>query len=678
MWLKMSSGGARQRFARARGVAREDECATQVSAGEFGALLARVARDPDVVCLELMEAPVEDEVRQLRACLRRAPHVAEVRLTSNRFEEGAASADLERWLEAVPPSTLVYLDDEGVSAALAAQLINFGAQRLRFYRPQIAEAQWIAPSHALRHLHLEYDSNMGRDADLREETQLFSGALQACTALASLHLEHGELGAEAIAVLSAFVGASTSLTSLELSDSMGRAGDLEPLWVGLRDSETSVLARLSVSARGQTLAAFGEFLASSRARGHLLELDLSSCSPETACLLLPAIAEHCDNLVNLQLGFVTAMSGFVSLDVAVTYALFKDAARLLAGLTRRVTSRALLSLGLSGGEIALSKSGHALLFEFLALCTTTAPGLHVLAVGELASLPVPLFDAVERVRVLDLAFSKRKADVQLISAALVRNACVERIRLRNLDELSALELISWFKREKPSALTELDLALDSVSCETFVTLLDALSALPALTSLRFEAGSGQRTVRLGHDACSVAITRLLCAAPSRGLRAITIDIPFSIDEKHVGAEKHSAALDQQVEQAVLAHPSLEETNLVPGAEITGEAEDGVNLVELRLSGTAAVLESRRLRRHRLAGHWAQVSVLLAFARAHDATLHGAALPLLSVISALAGLILPEERWAQRFMATHFFSADAHDFSSAATASRGALKKRKRS
>ena len=356
----MSSGSqlekSRQRFARARGIAQEDQYATEVPAAEFTALLARVVRDPELVSLELMEPPVADEMRQLRTCLRRAPHVAEVRLTSSRFKKSVARAlDLELWLEAVPPARLVYLEDEGVSAAFMQRLGDFGAQRLRFYRPQLAEVPWIVPSQTLRHLHLEYDPNMGRDSDLAEETRLFRAALEACTALVSLHLEHGDLSEDAVAALSDFVGSSASLTSLELDDSLGANANLDPLWLALRDSKTSRLERLALSADGQKLTGFDEFLAAPRARAHLIDLELASCALKTACVLLPAVAEHCDGLISLQLAFA-------SLDVPIADALFNYA---LATQNRRAASRSLVAefrrrrIGIgSSALVRLSRAFH--------------------------------------------------------------------------------------------------------------------------------------------------------------------------------------------------------------------------------------------------------------------------------------------------------------------------------
>ena len=573
---------------------------------DFTGMLAHIQQNPEIDYLELRSAPTGDQVAQLRACLKLAPHVRQAWFFSSLDMHG-----IEQWLGALPPATLLELRDHELSVAFAAQLSTMQVERLAFHGLQETLVAFVEAHESLAQL--TWDLGSVTSLGLERE-KLACRLLRTFGRLKSLKFNDGDFSDVMVTWLAEALAQSETLTALDIFTL--DSGSLAPLWTSLRDSTTCVLESLTLQ-RVKEGTSLGEFLASAHARKHLSHLTLGECGRRSASWLLPVIVCNRTGLVALDLSFNVKRGRRDS-------GLAQKASEKLSRHVELAGARPILSrLRFAVDNVnGLSSQDETLMLAFISvmLCDNQETQSLSCAMGGRAHRV--LMPTVVHARSLDLEVGKMEAK-ELVSA-LKQNRRLETLQLRGVDELLLDPLAQWLETDAPSSLNKISLTLNIVSSAALRRLL-ASCASQTLLYLCVQRNDMEGESR---NANCAAIVRLLQGAPA--LQSFTLTgVDFLSDLNAV-----------EVSDAVLAHPSLETTNLV---EMTGDA-------------VKAAFAQRRLRRHRLAAHWAQVSVLLGFARNHPRALHGSIVPLLPALAALAGLALPAQGWIEHFMSTACFAS----------------------
>ena len=616
------------------------------TAANLGVILARIQQDPSIDRVSCLLPPRADEVEQLRQCLRCAPHVTEL-----HFRVSPETRDLEGWLSALSSATLLDIETEAgraIPATFALRLTESSFSRVRLFALQGSTVAFVEEQQDL--CSLDWTWRLGLDQE-----ELACRMLRAVNRLSSFRFRHGSFSKGMVAALSTAFLTTRTLYSLELTGTgvAHKGGDtLAPLWVALRDAPACALRKLTVVGPIAQFEGLGEFLASATARAHLSELKLDGLDRDLSSCLLPAVTANCLALISLDLSidmpYATATCT-ASSDVA------DEVDSGLLQLTR-------LRLNVSGRVVATAQQPAQDLSLLRAFITASVGDS-----GRLSALNVTFHHmgsgfygqlklAMAQVTVLELNLRGEDTDTNKhVMAALSQSRCLERLELSSVGKDLASALERWFEQgEFPPTLTDVGLGLSSVPAASF---LSALSSNSGLLHLRID--DDQQPPLVGnHGATCVAIVELLRAAPS--LQRLTVhstcfdhkwryfyDPPVATFNPYLWRDN----FDAQVRAAILAHPSLENTNLLDRRAWSTEEAD------------KALLDARRLRRHRLAAHWGQAAIFLVFARNHVYELHGSILPLLPSVSALAGLVLPKSGWTEDFARSAFvqslFDASTH-------------------
>ena len=649
-----------------------DERSLSATSSQMDATLDLIRRDPSVYRLDFKRAPTKDEVARLQQCLRFSPHVQRVgfsKLTNKR--------DMERWLGALSPQIGVDVSGAVMSQSFAAQLTITNPEEIQCY----GAPRDLLEAHASKLLHLDWER--GQQSDLPEgDEQDVCALLPAAAQVPCLSLAHSVLSAEAILVLSEALSKSSTLTALEIWSNrfsyLEKKNDLDPLWAGLQSSRTCALQRLTIRGSVQKFTLLETFLASAHARTQLVELRVLDCWRHSAELILPAIAENCACLTILQLEFEgytsppsnavfahTKKSSLLSSAFAMVESdAFKAAMGAIEQQATKAERRQLSSFSFGVGHDGVSARPDERLFgAFLSLTASANPDMHSLNVNlgsrnGIVRFHAALRDMLSSVRVLELEFGRRDSSARrseaMVLHAIAMNQRLESLTLAVVDESVAMRLIPWLTNDAPSTLTNLSLTLDCVTHGYMARLIDAC-VNRALVHLSITDGTLEFDHRDDHSVCHAAVIRLLEATPS--LQTLHLEAACSAPaERHDDPKADTNAMVMR--KRILEHPLLERTNLLTPS--FREADE-------------AVLDARRLRRHRLAGHWAQLAVATAFARNHHHALHGSVLPILPTIAALAGLVLPAQGWAQGVTRTSYFACASGEY-----LKQDASRKRKRS
>ena len=295
--------------------------------------------------------------------------------------------------------------------------------------------------------------------------------------------------------------------------------------------------------------------------------------------------------------------------------------------------------------------------RFMSLLATRKGDLHVLNLvcyqSQLSRFHKSLLPVMQSVRALELEFcfndqteSEDTDSYSGIIAALKVNRRLERLNLQFVRESLAIPLLEWLEQSVPPTLTDVTLDLQFVSQSTFLYIVKALARLPLTRlSLRDWRDPLLCVYDVAHHAeCCAEIAGLLYGVPSLQNLQFNASCFDHLQKQYeagplskelTDSRRTKARGDAMVRKAVFDHASVEHTNLVPD--------------------TNPIFETRRLRRHRIAGHWGQVCVVLTFARNHARALHGSVLPFLAVITALAGLVLPRTAWTANLTRTIYFA-----------------------
>ena len=611
-----------------------------VTSAEFQVALGCIERDPTITLVNVCAAATASEIDSFQRCLKRAPHVA-----SLCFLGATLSADaMARWIQALPQHVLVDFG-ERVLPEVTPSAVLTSVRRMRLHG--IQGPCWVEAITAQQVVNLEWE-----DADgLRHDSQsLTCRSLAAATQLRSLKFDW--LVSEVTHALCASVNESSTLTSLEVSDAHEEPPEVEPLWAALRDSKTCLLERLVMNSYSERLdlAPLCCFLATDRARENLRELRLHKCDRASAPQIMFALATHCLPGALSVLELVFGLEATLRSDVEARAKREATTQRIVEqqATTTRCFVLSSFSFAVQNDATEGPEEDDALMRAFLALIGANARQLQFLDLNSvsfgsvLTRFHAPLLPAIACARAMELEFAfsffqdqvqaDKPSDFDDVLAALSRNSQLETLKIYAVRETLALRLTAWLPRDAPSTLTDITLDLDTVSPLTLVFLIDVLSTRPLL-HLRISKFDEETPRSL----YCVTIVRLLRLIPS--LRTLVVNIgAFTASSDLVIADKTEKEARAAMHRAILTHASLEETNLVPRNE--------------------TALDVRRLRRHRLAAHWAHVAVALVFARGHASALHGSILPLLPCISALAGLVLPKQGWAESFTRSVYFYRDS--------------------
>ena len=246
-------------------------------------------------------------------------------------------------------------------------------------------------------------------------------------------------------------------------------------------------------------------------------------------------------------------------------------------------------------------------------------------------------------RVLDFSCDElgTASDDARVLQILQQNKRLEILKLFRISANLAQPLAAWLERDAPACLQEITLALEMVSEAEFARVMSALSHHEC-TNLYIEDSAWGDPEDARHACYATAALGLISSVSS--LRSLEVN---AYCFRHFYTLTDAPALpdglakiqrDEGLTQAVLAHPSLEWTNLVYRTDANRDA-----------------LHARALRRHRLAGHWMQVALLIAFMRVTAQSMHGSILPLLPTCAALAGCVLPKSGWLEGLARTAYFA-----------------------
>ena len=622
----------------------------EATSANLTALLERIRWDASIEAVTFLAPPAEDDVEQLRRCLRRAPHV-----TSADFAFVAlGKSGIERWLSACPSGTLIGLIGHGsaveFSDAFVLEMQDRALKKLHFRGAHESSVGMVRRQASL--VALDWAGASRQKLSLAEEARTCR-LLSTFGQLHSLVFGCGTgLSFNMAAALTKALAESRTLTSLELreDEDADDPTSVEALWDGLRYSRTCVLRRLVVQGSCGQFAGLSGFLATSHARLHLVELRLTGFDRPCALRLLPIIAANCLGLVMLDLCFDFTCPLLTRVNMAAKSEEGESCCR-LSTLNLNITIKETQAQQLAQDKATLRSFVERVSSrEHLErLSATLNSGLqHLLFDGALQP-------AMVRVRCLDLDLRSGDAQVDKnLLAALAQSQNLETLTLRNAHKGLGLPLVRWFDRGAPPTLVAVSLGIHGLSGALYVRFLKALSQC-ALRHLQLEDYG--TTIGARRDLLRAAIVRFLNASPllqTLKLRANAFSedcewlhkavhgrsFDFVEDEGDGFGSFHATkqASDAAVRCVIEAHPCLEATNL-----ITASAADKL------------MFDARRLRRHRLAAHWAQVGILLAFARKHDRTLQGSVVPLLPNILALAGLVLSAQHWAESFTASLYFA-----------------------
>ena len=606
------------------------------TSAEFGEALHRIECDPAIRALSLLASPSGEQVAQLYKCLKRAPHVTTVSFDGDALEQGGA----EDWLAAIPSSAFVDVN-AGVSLS-APFLLRLAESRLRRFGVFEAEPLLVefVETNALTQLEWFWSSTT-----VLSQEQLACRMMRRVSQLTSFVFAHWRISQGILATLAKALFESPTLTSLDISDPRNQGADLDALWTALRDSSTCVLRALVIQSAHQGFQGLEGFLATTHARTHLTELELTGCDPRSAPNLLLAIALNGRGLKRLNLGFEAFV---LKLDTAKTETATQELiehTNAPSCLTRFTFTRADIG-GDSHGEL------DKLFFAFLSYVARTSPDLLLLDLNNQEDGPLwrfhkAILPTVGTLRMLALDFTilgereHELTDGAEIVSALNQNRVIESLIFCGVRDTLALSLTRWIVDGAPTTLTRVSLNLETVAPSVLVHLILSLARCASLTHLRLFDKRDDSEALANDTRCSAAIIKLLGAVKS--LRSLVVDANcfLFLSQKVADSESSHESLQLLLRRAVLAHTALEHTNLLTSRPVSLE--------------DAAVLEGRRLRRHRLAAHWAQISLLLAFTRNQALELQGSILPLLPVIGALAGLVLPKHGWIQSFTHSTFFT-----------------------
>ena len=628
-----------------------------VRRGQWSRATAAVERDPDMDCVSLVTAPRDDEdVEALRACLRRAPHVVRVCWPKAVERE---TGGLERWLPAVRELFFEHLG--ALSDTFAQTLAATPMRRMHVGHTHSALVAAVEGNESLEQLnYFFWDSGESTEIAELGARILLCGARLPCF---KIWLSSGFPSADALAAFAARAQKTSALSSLEIGRLNVEATGEErlgfaPLWQAL--SAAPCRAMRSISLHGFPAAGIESLLATAYAHDCLEHLELHACERAALPLLLVPIMTNCVSLITLALSFQGLSGGNRNAFEEATLAISDQGSTcstLLSSLTFAVPN--------SAKEEPLCAEEGALVHIFLARmitankCLITARVLDVNCWTLLLSRSA-LPSMLSAVRNLSLDLNGLEASSGLIEALLLK-ANIEKLYLLQVSGSLLAEIARCLKTAWPSHLEHLNVNMrsgDRVSETTFVQLCDALheSALVGFTLreqqvdddessesesdaeddeqtvTRKRASKARKTAAaaaLASDACRLAVGRLLWRAPT--LRLLQIEVGVVLLPART------------LRDAIWAHDLLEATNLLDDDDV-GDFD------------TDKLLDARRLRRHRLAAHWAQAALSIAFGRTQSAALRGAVAPFLEPTLALAGLMLPQESWARRLARSAFFKA----------------------
>ena len=266
----------------------------------FASALDRIHGDPSVTEVWLTSAPRDAEAVELHRCLKRAPHVRLVGFEAHNNEYPGVGD----WLIGMDSTLRIGFDDlpPKLSPDSSTLLATANMRQVEFS----GLAEWavaLFETRACSATRLAWRLN-AQLVDSLEGALLATRLLTAVGRLTCFTFTHGSLSEAMVAVLADALSSSSTLTSLKLeNEGCEGSASLAPLWIGLRDSRTCVLRRVVFSGVDEDFDHLDEFFATTQAKGHLVELELSECGRRSAWRLLPAIAANLHDLLVLKLHF---------------------------------------------------------------------------------------------------------------------------------------------------------------------------------------------------------------------------------------------------------------------------------------------------------------------------------------------------------------------------------------
>ena len=577
----------------------------------FGEALARIQQDPLITTLQFLMPPTGQQVALLQRSLKRVSRLLETRMQNGR--------GMEQWVLALLPLTMVCLESDCENLdAFHRILVARGAKRVAL-RGSCASIGYLEEQQTLIHAYLTI-----RDGDEDISRRLF----HAVSRIPSLKIDyHESFSARSILDFGAALALSDTLTSLELCD-YAEKNTLGPLWSCLGESRVCGLQKLKIEGGDESRDGLELFLASSHAREHLVELRLTGTDSRAPFARLLSAIANCATLGVFVIDFDTTYGEFTEVDLAATLKAF--AARNFSH------ECALKTLVFSTAEHDDSPLFNIAEQVFLQQLAATGVALGTLTLYDPRFQRIFLSSIAASVRTLSIACDanaeEEDSDFSEALTALSRNQCLTTLDLSIAGVTFDVHetLLSWFARAAPPTLVDLTLRLDYISATAFLQLAACLAARP-LVHLRLRVRSSDYNAV---NATHCAAFGLLLAVPS--LQTLELGYPCVTKAKLSDLQR-----EESLVASILAHSSLERTDPVL------EDRDEVK----------AALEARRLRRHHLVAHWAHVAVSLACARGHPKELHGAVLPLLPAISALASILMPQQGWIELFMRTAYIACE---------------------
>ena len=627
---------------------------TTARSGQWAYAAARVACDPEMSEFVMLAAPNGDEdVLSLRACLRRAPHITRV------FWPQEVCSGWERWLAAVPMTVRFSFDhSQPVNEGFAHALLKVALRNVYLIDTQQTLIEAIEASTALDQLEWFCETRRLSPGTDVEALELRMMSVAARAKSAKLWLTSAFSARMAAVFVAATSETLSRLKVAQYSPTQEAAAGFAPLWRGLSTAPRCELHSLSL--RSAAATGIEVFLASPSAREHLAHLKLELISLSGAPLVLSLIVRNLGVLTTLDISFAAATeSGDANAFAEATRSLEEQRQQQKQQNTR-VGTLSTFAFAARVWDDAASIEEAALLHAFLGCMADASACLHAARFFEPGTdwhqwhcshaVIAPMVRVAHK---LGIAFTGLST-APVLFAALRQNACIEELHLTELSESLLGQLAGCLEATKSMFLKKLHVATRStthVSEATFVRICDALrgdtlehlelseksdeddvsdsdveSDDDEATVARKRAAETRMTARVAaraSDTCASSLDRLIWRAPA--LQQLHIAASVVARNTHV------------LRDAVLAHGALEKTNLLFDDE-----------------GHGPMMEARRLQRHRLAAHWAQSALLIAFGRAHPVVLRSAVVPFLESTLASAGLALPREAWAKEFSRSLYF------------------------